>query len=111
MPDHSIRFGMVGEDHSSAEEKLAKYHGEVGWEYLRPHYQAGVLYFVDSEISLQKVGTALSTDDARAVEAWLKNGDLVKIEALHAAQWQDNPDDPQFEALVVSPFVLFRPTG
>jgi hypothetical protein len=31
----------------------------------------------------------------------------VKIEALHATQWKDS--DQQFEALVVSPFVLFRP--
>ena len=108
-PD-SMRYGLVGEDTSSEAEKLSKYTGQVGWEYLRPHHEAGVLYFVDPQISLQEVGAAFGSDDTAAVEAWLKRGDLVKIEAIHAAQWQADTDDTQFEALVVSPFVLFRPT-
>jgi hypothetical protein len=33
----------------------------------------------------------------------------VKIEALHAAQWVGS--EQMFEALVVSPFVLFRPVS
>ena len=53
------------------------------------------------------VGVALAANDTSAVEAWLKSGDLVKIEAIHAAQWET--DGPAFEALVVSPFVLCRP--
>ncbi len=107
-----MRYGMVGEDDSSDEEKLAKYSGEIAWDYLRPHYQAGVLYFVDPEITLQTVGAAFQADNAPAVETWLQNGDLVKIEALHAAQWESPSDEavsPRFEALVVTPFVLFRP--
>jgi hypothetical protein len=41
------------------------------------------------------------------VEGWLKSGDLVKIGDLHAAQWEGKA--VEFEALVVSPFVLCRP--
>jgi hypothetical protein len=41
------------------------------------------------------------------VEAWLRCGDLVKIGDLHAAQWEKG--GMEFEALVVSPFVLCRP--
>ena len=70
-----MRYGMVGEDDSSDEEKLAKYSGEIAWDYLRPHYQAGVLYFVDPEITLQTVGAAFQADNAPAVETWLQNGD------------------------------------
>jgi hypothetical protein len=113
--DDSMRYGMVGEDASSDAEKLAKYAGEVGWDYLRPHYQSGVLYFVDPGLRLEKVGAAFSADNKKAVQAWLKHGDLVRIEALHAMQWENTENErhdravPRFEALVVSPFVLFRP--
>ena len=39
----------------------------------------------------------------------LKAGDIVKIGDLHAAQWEKPGDKTEFEALVVSPFVLCRP--
>lgn len=29
------------EDHSSEEEKLDKYSGDVDWNYLKPHFEAG----------------------------------------------------------------------
>lgn len=102
-----MRYGILGEDHTSAEEKLAKYTGTVSWSYLRPHYESGSLFFVDSALRLEDVGAAFAENRAEEVEALLKKGDLVKIEALHAAQWKDT--DIQFEALVVSPFVLCRP--
>lgn len=98
---------MLGEDESTVEEKLAKYTGTVDWKYLAPHYQNGVLYFVDPELLLTEVGAAFSVNEKDKVEAWLKSGDLVKIGDLHAEQWAK--DEGEFEALVVSPFVLCRP--
>ena len=106
-PSNDMRYGVLGDDNASPEEKLAKYTGEVDWEYLHPHYESGSLFFVDPELALESVGAALSANDTATVEAWLRSGDLVKIEAIHAAQWQENP--PAFHALVVSPFVLCRP--
>ena len=106
-----MRYGLLGEDGSTDSEKFEKYTGQVGWDYLRPHYEAGVLYFVDPSLPLPEVATAFTGDDSPQVQAWLKSGDLVQIGELHAAQWQDSTDAPQFEALVVSPFVLFRPVG
>ena len=102
-----MKYGMLGEDESSTSEKLAKYSGECGWEYLKPHYENDVLYFVDPGLALEDVGAAISEDDKNRVGAWLKSGDLVKIEALHASQWEGT--EQQFQALVVSPFVLCRP--
>jgi len=104
--DH-MKYGIFGEDGSTTGEKLAKYSGECSWDYLKPHFENGVLYFVDPEIPLEDVGAAISEDDKEVVERWLKAGGIVKIEALHAAQWEGT--DQQFEALVVSPFVLCRP--
>ena len=104
-----MRYGILGEDQSSPEEKLAKYSGQVGWEYLKEHFQNGVLFFVDPAWKLEEVGAAISSDCKEKVESWLKSADLVKIEALHAGQWEDS--DQQFDALVVSPFVLCRPVS
>ncbi len=102
-----MRYGMLGDDETTTEEKLTKYLGEIGWEYLKEHYEAGVLFFVDQRLSLEEVGVAFADDQKEVVESWLKAGDLVKIEELHAAQWEGGKQ--VFVALVVSPFVLCRP--
>ena len=96
-----------GDDPDSTREKLANYTGEVPWSYLAPHAAKGSLYFVDPALKLGDVGAAFSENRAEQVAAWLKAGDLVKIEALHAAQWEKS--ETVFEALVVTPFVLCRP--
>lgn len=103
----AMRYGMLGADASSAEEKLAKYTGETDWEALRPHFAAGALLFVDPSLSLTEVGLALSQDDRTAVEAWLKTGDVLKPGDAHAAWWETS--GAKFTALVVSPFVLCQP--
>ena len=89
-------------------EKLANYTGTVPWSYLAPHHTTGSLYFVDPSLKLEIVGAAISQNQQEQVNAWLKAGDLVKIEELHAAQWT-TAMEKEFEALVVSPFVLCRP--
>ena len=88
-------------------EKLANYTGLVPWSYLAPHSLKGTLYFVDPALALEEVGAAIAANQTDQVAAWLKAGDLVKVEALHAAQWENAATE--FEALVVSPFVLCRP--
>lgn len=102
-----MRYAMLGKDESKTEEKLAKYTGTVPWSYLEPHYESGSLYFVDAGLALEMVGAAFADNKTAQVEAWLRTGEIVKIEALHAQQWTDA--ESQFEALVVSPFVLCRP--
>lgn len=102
-----MKYAILGEDTSSLDEKLEKYTGTVGWKYLAPHFLSGVLYFVDPSLALADVGRAISANEKDKVEAWLKSGDLVKIGDLHAAQWEKG--GTEFEALVVSPFVLCRP--
>jgi len=89
-------------------EKLANYTGTVTWDYLKPHYERGGLFFVDPSLKLEIVGEAIANNCSDQVAAWLKTADLVKITELHASQWEEKPE-LLFEALVVSPFVLFRP--
>ena len=104
-----MKYGMIGEDHATDGEKLAKFMGEVDWGYLKPHFQSECLYFVDPSQDMIKVGEAMAADESALVKGWLKSGDLVKIEAIHAFQWEGGTT--QFEALVISPFVLCRPLG
>jgi len=118
MASEEMRYGMLGDDPQTAEEKLAKYSGQVDWSYLKEHCEKGTLFFVDSALKLEAVGVAITADEKEKIAAWLKSGDLVKLEALHAAQWEEQKDDEgkekpkqQFEALVVSPFVLCRPVS
>ena len=103
-----MQYGILGEDETTTEEKLSKYTGEVDWSYLKPHYEKEMLFFVDASLKLETVGVAITHDEKDQVAQWLKSGDLVKIEALHAHQWEEN-EEQQFHALVVSPFVLCRP--
>ncbi|WP_193213202.1 DUF2288 family protein [Luteolibacter marinus] len=102
-----MKYAILGEDSSTPEEKLAAFKGVVAWGYLSPHFESGVLYFVDPGLDLETVGAAISGNQTEQVKRWLKAGDLVKIEQLHAIQWA--MEAPEFEALVVSPFVLCRP--
>lgn len=102
-----MKYAILGYDSSTQEEKLERYTGRVDWDYLCPHFLSGALYFVDPALGLAEVGLAFTEDGREKVASWLKSGELVKIGDLHAAQWEHG--GTEFEALVVSPFVLCRP--
>jgi hypothetical protein len=102
-----MRYQMIGEDHSTTNEKLAKYTGEVDWSYLKPHYESQALVYVDPSLSLTEVGKAFTEDDAERVRSWQKAGDLVTPSQPHADYWASS--EARFTALVVSPFVLIQP--
>ena len=105
LPDDSISPVFLG--NPQTREKLATDVATVTWSYLRPHHLLGTLYFVDPALDLVTAGAAFSDNRPDQVRAWLKSGDLVKIETIHAAQWQDGATE--FKALLVTPFVLCRP--
>lgn len=102
-----LTYGILGDDAASPLEKLEKYTGEVDWNYLRPHFKAGALVYVDPSLSLTEVGHAFSIDDAERVKEWRKSGDLVTPSEPHAIYWEES--GARFRALVVSPFVLIQP--
>jgi hypothetical protein len=106
--DKRLKYAMLGEDPLSDDEKIAKYTGEVGWKYLKPHYERGNVLWVDPELDLTVVAKAFTDDDTEQVATWLGCGDLVRIGDLHARQW-DGGDD-LFLAVIVNPFVLMQPT-
>jgi hypothetical protein len=101
-----MKYGILGEDTGGDGEKIAKYTGEVGWSYLKPHFERDALLWVDPELSLEEVAMAFIHDDSVRVADWLGNGDLVRVGKLHAAQWETT--DELFTAVVVTPFVLMQ---
>ena len=79
-PDpETMRYAVVGGEPENPGDALQKYTGEVGWSYLKPHFESGALLYVDRELSITEVGRALGEDDSRRVESWLKGGDLVFV--------------------------------
>lgn len=95
------------EDNQSDLEKLEKYSGNVDWSYLKPHYEAGSMIYVDPALDLKTAGIAFTNDDKDQVQAWLKSGDLVQPCDLHVEHWKEA--DTHFSAMIVRPFVLAQP--
>lgn len=95
------------EDNQSDLEKLEKYSGDVDWSYLKPHYEAGSMIYVDPALDLKAAGLAFTNDDKDQVKAWLKSGDLVQPCDLHVQHWKEA--DIHFSAMIVRPFVLAQP--
>ena len=96
-------YGMLG----GADPELEKYMGEVGWDYLKPHFESGALLYLDTALDMKTVGEALVADDKTRIEAWLKSGDLLKPSQPHADHWASAGES--YRALVVSPVVLMQP--
>jgi hypothetical protein len=94
-------------DNQSSAEKLEKYSGPVDWNYLKPHFSAGNMIYVDPGLDLKKVGLVFTNDDQRQVQAWLKTGDLVQPCNLHAQHWEN--EKTRFQAMIVRPFILAQP--
>jgi hypothetical protein len=95
------------EDRLTQAEKLEKYSGEVDWSYLRPHFQAGHMIYVDPSLDLKAAGLAFSNDEQAQVQKWLKYGDLVQPCDLHAPHWEK--EKTRFRAMIVRPFILAQP--
>lgn len=95
------------EDRMTDEEKLEKYSGDVDWSYLKPHYEAGAMVYVDPALDLKTAGIAFTEDNTAQVQAWLKSGDLVQPCDLHVAHWLQTKT--RFNAMIVRPFVLAQP--
>ncbi len=104
-----MRYGMLGEDDGNVDDKLAKYTGEVGWEYLKKPYEIGAVLFVDPSLDLAEVGRAFTEDKTESVLAWKGNGDIIQPGPAHAQYWE--AENAKFLALVVTPFVLIQPVA
>ncbi len=102
-----LKYNILGEDNASPQDKIAKYTGDVDWNYLKPHFKSGAMIYVDPELPLKEVAQAFTDDNKAQVQAWLKSADLVKPSPLHQDWWEH--DQTRFTAVVITPFVLAQP--
>ena len=92
------------EDTLSAEAKIDKFTGVVDHTYLKPHYKAGNLLYVDPSADLRAIALACAEDDKAFVESCLQSGDLVPPCDLHFEYWEQ--ENTQFCVTIVRPFIL-----
>lgn len=102
-----LPYSILGTDNQSQIEKLSKYTGDVDWDYIKPHYEAGNVIYVDPELDLETVGHAFFNDDLDQVAAWKKKADILTPGAHHAQWWEH--DNTSFIVSIVKPFVLIQP--
>lgn len=95
------------EDTSTDSEKLDKYSGDVDWSYLKPHYEAGNLIYIDPSLDLKTAGLAFAQDEKDQVKAWIRCGDVVEPCDQHAEHWENTKT--RFNAMIVRPFILAQP--
>ena len=62
-----MKYTMLGRIRSRLRKSFPNYLVTVDWKYLRPHYQSGVLYFVDPVLNLGEVGYAFSENQKEQV--------------------------------------------
>ena len=96
------------EDNLSAEQKIDKFTGIVDCSYIKPHYKAGNLLYVDPSADLRTLALAFAKDDKAYVETCLKCGDLVHPCDLHFEHWEK--ENTQFRVTIVRPFILAQGT-
>ena len=92
---------MSSQTQSTLYAKLLGETATIRWEELQPFFAKGSLLWVDASLDLVAVAEAVAGDDQSKVATWLTSGQLERISAEHAEDWQRR--DPYLWAVVVAP--------
>ncbi len=110
-PDTSASLDISGitnpeDGYSELKTKLNKETAKIDWQELQRHYASGAVIAVANGIDLIEVGCQLSLDNKEAVEQWLTEGAIAKVDDQQAAQWFEQ--QVTLWAVVVAPWVLVQ---
>lgn len=94
------------EDNQTDAEKIDKYTGDVDWNYLEPHFEAGNIVSLSTELKLTEVAIAFSQDNKAQVQAWLESKAIVQPTEQDASKWKAN--ERRFNVTIVRPFILIQ---
>lgn len=97
---------MSTQTQSTLYAKLLGETATISWPELEPFFAKGNLLRVDAGLDLVAVAEAVAEDDRQRVTAWLDAGQLERIGAGHAEDWQRR--NPYLWAVVVAPWVLVQ---
>ncbi len=104
-PDNPGTLGPE-ESYTELKTKLNKETAKINWQELQRHYASGAVIAVASGVDLIEVGCQLSLDNKQAVEQWLTEGAIGKVDDQQAAQWFEQ--QVTLWAVVVAPWVLVQ---
>ncbi|MCQ4297071.1 DUF2288 domain-containing protein [Pseudomonas stutzeri] len=96
----------MADDASTLYAKLLGETAAITWQELQPFFARGALLHVAGDADLVAVAMAVADDDQGKVAAWLSGGQLSKMQAEQAQDWQQR--DPNLWAVVVAPWVLVQ---
>lgn len=88
--------------------KLNRETAKISWTELQRFYASGAVIAVASGIDLIQVAKLISEDNAQAVEQWLEERKIYRVDDSQAAKWLE--DDLVMWAVVVAPWVLVQET-
>ena len=97
---------MSAQTQSTLYAKLLGETAIITWQELQPFFAKGNLLWIDASLDLVEVAEAVAEDDRPKVTAWLASGQVERISAEHAEDWQRR--DPHLWAVVVAPWVLVQ---
>lgn len=90
----------------SIETKINRETARINWQELAPHFAAGNLITVSTELDLIHAAKALADNDADQVKIWMGNGDVYNTTDNEALEWQ--ADNTELWAVVIKPWVLVQ---
>ena len=93
----------------SQEQLLAHFNAQtarLGWSELLRHFARGVVVIVAPDMDLVEVAAAVAQDRAEMVEAWTRDGRILRASDDDARVW--HTQDSVFWAVVVAPWVLVQ---
>jgi hypothetical protein len=102
----SYLVSPMADDASTLYAKLLGETAAITWQELQPFFARGALLQVAGDADLVEVAVAVAEDDQAKVAAWLNAGQLAKMQAEQAQDWQQR--DPALWAVVVAPWVLVQ---
>ena len=94
------------DSYSELRTKLNKETAKIGWQRLQRHYASGAVIAVAQGVDLIEVGCQLSLDNKPAVEQWLTEGAIAKVDDQQASLWFEQ--QVTVWAVVVAPWVLIQ---
>ena len=99
---------VISPEHSYTElkTKLNKETAKINWQELQRHYASGAVIAVANGVDLIEVGCQLSLDNKVAVEQWLTEGAIAKVDDQQAALWFEG--QVTLWAVVVAPWILVQ---
>lgn len=97
---------MSTQTQSTLYAKLLGETATISWQELEPFFAKGSLLWVAPDLDLVAVAEAVAEDDQPRVAAWLTAGQVERISAEHAEDWQRR--SPYLWAVVVAPWVLVQ---